>query len=148
MLNAAPDAVPTDERDNVRLANGPATAVAVKVTGEPVSEPEVALKVFAPVVVPNVHEPTVAIPLASVVAVVPVAEPPPDATANVTLTPDTGLPPASVTTTDGGVATAVPIDADWLIPEETAIVVAEPDPVGVIGDETADVKPVEAKVRV
>jgi hypothetical protein len=69
----------------------PAVAVAVKVTGEPVSPVEVAVKVFDPALVPKVQEPTVAIPEALVVVVAPVIEPPPLATAKVTLTPETGL---------------------------------------------------------
>jgi len=47
-------------------------------------------------------------PLAFVVAAAPVTLPPPEATAKVTLTPETGLFCASRTITEGGVATAVP----------------------------------------
>ena len=90
----------------------PAVPVAVKVTGEPVRDPLVAVKVFEPTVVPNVQLPTVAIPLTLVVADVPVAEPPPVATAKVTLTPLTGLLLASSTITLGEVDTAVPAVAD------------------------------------
>ena len=74
-----------------RCDAAPAVAVAVKVTGEPVSPAEVAVKVFDPALVPKVQEPTVAIPEAFVVVVAPVIEPPPLATAKVTLTPETGL---------------------------------------------------------
>ncbi len=42
--------------------------VAVKVSGEPVRPPAVAAKVLVPAVVPSVQLPTVAIPLASVIA--------------------------------------------------------------------------------
>src|SRR6266702_503156 len=47
-------------------------------------------------------------------------DPPPVATAKVTLTPATGLPLASRAITDGGVATAVPAVAVWLLPPCTA----------------------------
>src|SRR5207249_8664629 len=60
---------------------------------------------FGPAVGPSVHDVTAAIPFAFVVTgVVGVTEPPPDATANVTLTPATGLPFASCTITDGSIA--------------------------------------------
>ena len=124
-----------------RKAGAPAVAVAVKVIGEPVSPADVAVMVLAPVADPRVHEPTVAMPLESDVAVSPVPEPPPDATAKVTDRPATGLPPASVTRTAGAVATAVPMAADCPLPADTAIVVAEPAPVGVIEAEVADVNP-------
>jgi len=45
----------------------PAVPVAVNVTGLPARVPEVAVKVFAPAVLPRVQLPTVAIPLAFVV---------------------------------------------------------------------------------
>src|SRR5690348_18447568 len=86
----------------------PAVPVAWNVTGLPVSEPEVAVTVLGPATVPSVQLPTVAMPLALVVWVGPVMLPPPDATANVTATPGTGCPPASVTITDGAIGTAVP----------------------------------------
>src|SRR5262249_40141903 len=59
-----------------------------------VAEPTeaVAVRLFAPALVPSVHEPTVATPVRSVVCERPVAEPPPEATLNVTATPETGLP--------------------------------------------------------
>jgi len=66
--------------------------VALKVTGEPLSEPLVAVRVLELAVVPRVQLPTVAMPEASVVASVPVTEPPPEVTAKVTGTPETGLP--------------------------------------------------------
>src|SRR5439155_7946909 len=105
----------------------PVVPVAVKVTGLPVSVPEVAVSVFGPAVVPSVHEVTAAIPLAPVVTgVVGVTEPPPDATANVTLTPPTGLPCASRTITEGATGTAVPAVADWPSPALIAIELAAP----------------------
>jgi hypothetical protein len=45
---------------------------------------------------------------------------------NVTLTPPTGEPPASVTFTLGGALTAVPAGAVWVVTELAAIVVAVP----------------------
>ena len=71
-----------------------------------------AVRVFVPAVVPSVQLPTVAIPLPFVVVINPVAEPPPDATAKVMVTPLTGLLLASFTITLGDVATAVPEMAD------------------------------------
>src|ERR1700739_5024574 len=101
--------------------------VAVNVTGLPVRVPEVAVRVLVPAVVPRVQLVTAAIPLAFVVtAVVGFTVPPPDATANVTLTPATGLLDASRTITAGGVVTAVPTVALWLFPALTAIDAAAP----------------------
>jgi hypothetical protein len=87
----------------------PAVPVAVKVTGLPLSVPDVAVSVFVPAVVPSVQFVVVAMPLLPVVtAVVGTTEPPPEATANVTLTFATGLLKASRTMAAGGVATALP----------------------------------------
>ena len=89
----------------------------MNVTGEPESNPFVAVSVLAPAAGPSIQLPTVAIPFASVVAVKPVAVPPPEATANVTDTPlITVLSVAFLTITLGGTATAVLIVADWLFP--------------------------------
>src|SRR5213078_1596815 len=105
----------------------PAVPVAVNVTGLPVSPVAVAVSEFGPAVGPSVHDVTAAIPFAPVVTgVVGVTEPPPDATANVTLTPPTGLPFASRTITEGAVATAVPAGAVWPFPALMAIWVAVP----------------------
>jgi hypothetical protein len=92
-----------------RLALGaPAMPVAVNVTGLPLSVPEVAVSAFVPATVPRVQETAVAMPLAFVdTGVVGFTVPPPAVTAKVTGTPDTGLPFASLTITDGGVPTAV-----------------------------------------
>jgi len=69
-----------------------ALPVAVKMTGLPFNPGAVALTVLGPATVPSVHEVTVATPLALVVtAAVGFTVPPPDATANVTETPATGL---------------------------------------------------------
>jgi hypothetical protein len=106
----------------------PAVPVAVKVMGEPLKLPLVAVSVFAPAVVPRVQAGLVAMPALSVVtAPVEANEPPPVATAKFTDTPLTALPCASVTLTDGAVATAVLTVALWLFPPVTAIVVAVPE---------------------
>src|SRR5947208_12087088 len=81
----------------------PAVPVAMKVTGLPVSPDAAAVSVFAPTVVLRVQLPTVAMPPASVVWLAPVMLPFPGVTAKVTATPDTGLPLASLTITDGGI---------------------------------------------
>lgn len=84
--------------------------VAVKVADP---DPLVAVRVFDPAEVPRIQLPTVAIPLASVVVVPMVTEPPPEATANVTLSPLIGVESLEfVTLTLGGVATAAPTVAD------------------------------------
>ena len=70
----------------------PAAPVAVKVSGLPVKEPLVAVSVLLPAVDPKVQLVIVAIPEFDVVADVPLALPPPVATAKVTLAPATGLP--------------------------------------------------------
>ena len=106
----------------------PAVPVAAKVMGEPLRLPLVAVTVFAPAVVPKVQTGLVATPVLSVLAApLEAIEPPPLATANVTDTPLTALPFASVTVTDGAVATAVFTVALWLLPPLSAIVVAVPE---------------------
>jgi hypothetical protein len=106
----------------------PAVPVAVKVMGEPLRLPLVAVSVLAPAVVPRVQAGLVAMPVLSVVtALLEAIEPPPVATAKVTDTPLTALPCASVTLTDGAVVTAVATVALWLLPPFTAIVVAVPE---------------------
>jgi hypothetical protein len=103
----------------------PGVPVAVMLTGD--NEPLVAVSVFTPAVVPKVQAGLVATPALSVVTV-PLApkDPDPLAGANVTDTPLTTLPCASVTFTDGAVATAVPTVALCPVPPFTAIVVAAP----------------------
>jgi hypothetical protein len=91
----------------------PAAPVAVKVSGLLVSDPDVAVIVLLPAAVPKTHELNAAMPEAFVTTVLPLddeIEPPPLATAKVTLTPETGFVP-SVTSTDGAVDTAVPVVA-------------------------------------
>ena len=101
------------------LAAAPA-AVAVKViVGTPVN---VAVSVFVPEVAPSVQLPSVAMPLPFVIAVAPVTEPPPEATANVTLAPVTGVPAKSRTSTEGAMASATDGAANWLLP---ALIVIE-----------------------
>src|SRR5690348_11842859 len=105
----------------------PAVPVAVKVTGLPLSVPDVARSVFVPAVGPRVHDVAAAIPLALLVTgVVGLTVPPPDATANVTATPATGFAFASVTRTEGGIGTAVPAVTVWLFPALTAMLAAAP----------------------
>ncbi len=108
----------------------PTVPEAVKVTGLPVSEPEVAVKVLllVPAVGPSVQSPTVAMPDTSVATVAgPLIEPPPPVTAKVTITPCTELTP-SVTLTEGRVPTAVPAIALCVSTELAAMVVPEPAP--------------------
>ena len=91
----------------------PAIPVAVNVTGLPESPDAVAVSVFVPAVVPSVQLVTEAIPLELVVtALVGTTVPPPEATANVTLTPETGLLFTSLTITLGAVLTAAPAVVD------------------------------------
>ncbi len=104
----------------------PAVPVAVNVTGLPVSDPDVAVRVFEPAVALNVQLPTVAMPLPLVVWLPPVTVPLPSAGVNVTATPATGFPFASFTITEGGELTAVPAVADWLVGLFAAIVAAVP----------------------
>jgi len=126
----------------VRDAAAPTVAVAVNVTGLPVSAGAVAVSVFAPAVGPSVHDRTAATPSVPVMTgVVGSTVPLPVATAKLTETPLTGLPLASFTTAAGGIATAVPATADWSLPAPTAIVAAAPalsvivpDVAGVRGD--------------
>ena len=94
--------------------HGSRIAVAVNVTG---GKPEtVASMVLAPTVGPRIQLPTVATPLAFVVAVPPVTLPPPPVTAKVTLAPATPLPRASLSLAAGGTGTARPIGEVWPLP--------------------------------
>lgn len=106
-----------------------AVPVAVNIWGDPVDSDTlvgVTVREFVPVVVPKTQLPTIAIPLAFVVAGEPVTEPLPLAGVNVILTPLTGLPFASFTMTLGAMATAVPTVANWESPPIFAIRVAGP----------------------
>ena len=68
----------------------PAVPVAANVNGEPVRDPLDAVSVLAPAVVPSVQF-TEAMPLEFVVEDAADVEPPPLATVQFTVTPDTGL---------------------------------------------------------
>src|SRR5438132_1371577 len=104
----------------------PAVPVALKVIGLPPRLPEVAVTVLAPAVVPSFQLPRAAARRAVVVGERPVPEPPPEATAKVTETPETGLPKLSVTFADGAVATFVFTVVLWPLPALTAIESAAP----------------------
>jgi hypothetical protein len=108
------------------LVAAPATPVAVIVTGEPVRPGPVAVRLLAPAVVPKVQPPTVAMPVALVIADAPVIEPLPEATAKVTVTPGTALLCESLTRTLGAVATALPAVAVCALPAYRAIWVGAP----------------------
>src|SRR5205807_8377763 len=85
----------------------PAVPVAVRVTGLPVRPAAVAVSVLVPAVELKVQDVAAAIPSVPVVTgVVGVTVPLPAAAANVTATPETGLPLASLTITEGGGVTA------------------------------------------
>src|SRR5205807_549839 len=90
------------------VAPAPAFPVAVNVTGLPVSDPDVAVNVFEPAVALTLPLPAAPPIFPLVVWLPPVIVPFPGATANVTATPVTGFPFASLTITDGGELTAVP----------------------------------------
>src|SRR5437868_15289411 len=125
----------------------PAVAVAVNVTGLPRSPDDVARSVSVLAAVPSVQEFTAATPLALVVtgaagSTVPLSP----AVANVTATPGTGLANWSRTITDGGVATAVPTVAAWLLPAFNAIWVAAPAAPVAVNVTALPVRPVAVAV--
>src|SRR5439155_403744 len=97
---------------------------------------------------PSVHDVTAAIPLALVITgVVGLTVPPPEATANVTLTPSTGLPCASRTITEGATGTAVPAVADSSLPALIAICVAVPAVPVAVNVAGLPVNPLEVPAR-
>src|SRR5207244_7242995 len=103
--------------------------------------------VLVPAVGLKVHDVAAAIPSVPVVTgVVGVTVPLPGATANVTATPDTGLPFASFTITEGGGVTAVPAGAD-APPALWAIDAAAPA-LSAIAPELTGVIPVPPKLSV
>src|SRR2546430_1980123 len=105
----------------------PAVPVAVDATGLTDNVPEEAVRVFGPAVGLSVQEVRAAIPSAPVLTgLVGVTVPLPAAGVNVTATCATGFPFASFTITEGGVLTAVPAVADWLVGLFAAIVAAAP----------------------
>src|SRR5206468_11843100 len=120
----------------------PAVPVAVNVTGLPDRVPDVAVNVFVPAVGPRVHDVAAATPSGPVVTgVVGVTVPLPAAVANVTATPTTGLPLASLTITDGGERTGVPAGASCVTGLFAAIEAAAPA-LSAIGPELTGVIPV------
>jgi hypothetical protein len=128
--------------------------VAVNVTGLPVKPAAAAVTEFDPAEPPRRHAARAAIPDPLVLTVNgPATRPPPlliwpapEATVKVTVTPTTGLPAPSFTTTDGGVVTDVETVALCPVPPLSAICVAVPD-ASVTVDETV-VRPELAKAIV
>src|SRR5205809_4239309 len=119
---------PTTSPENLAMCvAAPTFAVSTKVTGLPASPVDVAVTVSGLGVVDSVQLPTVATPLVLVLCDGPVSTPfVVPVAANVTAAPKTGLPLRSRTSTDGGIGTAVPAGAAWLLPPLTAIWVAVP----------------------
>src|SRR5207249_4083832 len=115
----------------VILFGEPAIPEAVNVTGlpvRPVAAAEIVL-LLLPAVGPRVQLVRLAIPEAFVLTAAGLAgteAPPPAVRVKVTVTPDTGLPSASVTFTEGGALTAVPTVALCEVTEFAAIVLAAP----------------------
>jgi len=130
-----------------RFVAASATPVAVKVSGDPARPDTVAVMVLAPDALPNCQLVTVAIPRELVVTLLGDTAPPPDVTAKATVTPETGLPTASVTVTLGDIVTLSDTVAVWLSPAFTAIVAAAPGPVA-MSDPVALVNPVAEYVTV
>src|SRR5574338_98747 len=93
--------------------------VAVNVTGDPVSAVDTAVAVLAPVAGPSVND-VLAVPDPSDVLDAGVTEPPPAVTAQLTVTPDTPLPKASLTDTCSGFASAAETGPLWLVPPLSA----------------------------
>jgi hypothetical protein len=122
---------------------GALVAVSVNVNGEPwrgaLAFAAEAITVLGPAVAPTLS--TVrAKPLASVVALAEESDPPPDVTANATLTPVRGIPSDAVTRTTSGLETAVPTSACCPSPDAFAIwagafVELGPDPVDAVAAE-------------
>src|SRR5439155_20635564 len=100
--------------------------VAVNVTGLPPRPLAPAASVFCPTSTPSRQLPTLATPVVSVVADAPVTRPPPDAGANETPTPGTGLLNWSRTITAGAVGRIAFTTAVWPSPASCAICVAAP----------------------
>ena len=73
-----------------------------------------------PSLVPKCQSPGLAVPSVAVVAVVDWSDPPPESTANVTVTPATPSPAASFTETDGLPVSTAPGSACWPLPACTA----------------------------
>src|SRR5947207_1000366 len=126
----------------------PAVPVAVKVTGLPlIPDPSaLAVSVSGPAVGPSVHDVAAAMPSAPVVVVGGVTVPLPGATVKFTVTPGTGLPPASFTITEGGGVTTVPAGAD--VPPAFRAIVAAAPALSAIDPELTGVSPVPPKLSV
>jgi hypothetical protein len=108
------------------FAGAPTVLVRLKEAG--VDTPAAAaLMVYTPAVVPAIAL-TVARPFTSVLAGEPVtvAEAPLAGGVNVTLTPETGFPLASLTSATSGLANDAPTVALWLLPPLTTMVVGAP----------------------
>src|SRR5688572_13890622 len=125
-----------------------ATAVAEKVIGLPLSEPAVATRVCTPGIDPSTQRAGAAMPDAFVTADPPVTAPFPEPGEKMTLNPATGFPLASVTLTDGGVATGPPAVAVSLFPANGATVVGVPAPPVAVNVTEAGVSPAPPAVRV
>src|SRR5690242_886016 len=102
----------------------PCVAVAVKPTGEPVRPPTDAVAVCVLAVAPSVHWAT-AIPVPLVIDVAGI-EPPPEVTAQLTVTPGTGFTP-SVTSTESSFGRAARTVSVCPLPPASDIVVAAPE---------------------
>src|SRR5438093_453283 len=101
----------------------PASAVAVKVTGEPARPLTDAVAVCVPTVGPSVCV-ELAIPFTSVRDVAGFIDPPAEPTAQWTGTPWTGRPTAFLTATESAVASAVPTTPDCPFPALSTMLVA------------------------
>src|SRR5207302_7433862 len=94
-----------------------------KPTGDPVRPAAVAVALWVPAALPRVRVAD-AMPLALEIEDA-VIEPPPTA-AHATVTPFTGLPPRSLTSTVYALASVAPIVSVWVLPPARAMVVALP----------------------
>ena len=130
----------------------PTVAVAVKVIGLPLNPVDVAVTVYVPGLFPSVRE-VEHCPLLPVVAAValndcPVAPIGADAIAKLTVTPEIGLSPASVTLTTNGLERPVLVSDDWLFPDTIAIVVAAPTVAVAVKVTGLPLKPLDVAVTV
>src|SRR5207253_9982444 len=124
-----------------------AVPAAVNATGLPASPVAVAVAVFCPAValtLPLLAAPPLLAPVAT--GVVGVTVPLPGLAAKVTATPETGLPLASRTITDGGGVTAVPAGAD--VPPPFGAIEAAAPALSAMGPELTGVSPVPPKLSV
>src|SRR5439155_25202135 len=101
---------------------------------------------LVPAVALKVQEVAAAMPSAPVVVVGGVTVPLPGATVKFTVTPGTGLPPASFTITAGGGVTAVPAGAD--VPPPFAAIDAAAPVLSAIGTGLTGGAPVPPKLSV